>query len=138
VGAQSIDFFPQVGDAAADIPPVDLQLGLAWAPQAHTADPPGSPGPAARLPRQVRPGTRQPRQSILVLRQLDLQGPLPAVRVLRKDVKDQRRSIEQSQLVAEGALEFTLMSRRELVVEDHDIGQQLAGQIARGIDFRFA
>src|SRR3989304_1877114 len=127
VRPQPIDLLAQVGDPSADVPAVDLELGLTGAAQTDSAHSAGPPGAAAGLARQVRPGPRQPRQAVLVLGQLHLQRPFPAVRVLGEDVEDQRRAIAQAQLLPQRVFHLALVPRRALVVEDDDVGQAVLG-----------
>jgi hypothetical protein len=63
---------------------INLQLRFA---RAARADP-------SSLPGQVVPHSGKARQKILQLSQLNLQSTFPAARSLRKDIKNQLRSIE--------------------------------------------
>ena len=106
-----LDVAPQLRDPPADVLAVDLELRLA---AAHPgADP--TAGPAERL----APPT-QPRQQVVQLRQLHLGAALPAARVQREDVEDQRGSVDH--LHAHALLEGPQLAGGELVVEDHDLG----------------
>jgi hypothetical protein len=53
------------------------------------------------------------------------------VRVLGEDVEDQGRPVQHAQVVPEGAFQFALVARRELIIEDDDIGQALIRQVPR-------
>ena len=71
---------------------------------------------AAFLPRQVAPETRQARQQVLQLRQLDLKLALAGARALREDVQNERGAVEH--LAVEGLLQVAALGRGKLVVED--------------------
>ena len=116
----------QVGDAAADLAAVDLQLRFTR--PAHTDAAAGAAGASTGLPRQVGPGTRQARQPVFVLRQLHLHRALARLGVAGEDVKDQRGAIDHLDLLAQYALDLPLLARGKLLVEDHDIGAQLQHQ----------
>jgi hypothetical protein len=82
--ADAFELAFQLCDSLLHASAVHFELRLARSPGAD----------AARLPREVRPHTREPRQQILQLRELDLQPPFPAPRPLREDVENQLRAIE--------------------------------------------
>ena len=110
----------ELGDAAHDPPPVDLELGLAAAE-------PGAD--AAALLRQV--GVRaapQARQPVAQQRQLDLRLALERVGVLGEDVEDHRGAVDRR--AAEQLLEVELLGRRQLVVEHDGVGVDGEAQLA--------
>jgi hypothetical protein len=78
----------QAGDLVADEAAVRLELRLAGA---TGADP-----PLQTL--EVRPLARQPRQEVLVLGELDLEGSLAGVGVLGEDVEDEGGAVEDLDL----------------------------------------
>ena len=98
---QLLELVLELGDAALDPPPVDLELGLAAAEAG--AD-------AAALLREV--GARaaaQPRQPVAQERQLDLGLALERVGVLGEDVEDHRGAVERG--APEQLLEVELLRR---------------------------
>jgi hypothetical protein len=90
--------------------PVSFKLRLTGTAQTDAAD---------RLPFQVRPHPRQPWQSILQLRQFNLQTAFVRHRSPRKDVKDQCRPVEH--LHVQACLDVPELGRREFVIENDDI-----------------
>ena len=60
----------------------------------------------------MRPCARQARQTIFVLRQFDLKRAFAGVGVLGEDVEDQRRAVEDFDLLAEALFQFALVARR--------------------------
>lgn len=74
----------QLVDAAADVTAVALQLALTRSARADAAA-----ETAHRLAH-----TRQTRQNVLVLRQLDLQLALAGARTLCENIEDERRAVE--------------------------------------------
>ncbi len=103
-------------DALPDPAPVGLQLRLTGAPR---------PDPAAQ-PREKDPPSRQPRQEVLELGQLHLQPPLPRARPVGEDVEDQLRAVEG--LDPDRLLDVPLLGRRQLLVDDEEVGVQLLRQ----------
>jgi hypothetical protein len=82
----------------------------------------------------VAPLAGESRQEILVLRQLDLQAAFAGAGASGEDVEDEGSAVED--LDGEGVFEVALLSRAELIVEDHEgvvelgaLGFQL-GQLA--------
>ena len=71
LGSNFLDLLLEVRDATPHLTAIDLQLRLAGAAQPHTARA-AARCRAAALARQMRPGSSQPGQAILVLGQLDL------------------------------------------------------------------
>ncbi len=74
---------------------------------------------AATEARQCRPAPGEARKQVLELRELDLPLALTRARAAREDVENQLRPIDD--LALEFLLELTKLSRRELVVEDHEV-----------------
>ena len=72
---------------------------------------------------EVLPHAPHPRQVVLELCELHLQLPLGRDGVLGEDVEDQLRPVDDSG--REGILERLLLRRRELVVDDEDVGLEL-------------
>jgi hypothetical protein len=94
---------PQLGDAIADLAPVELQRGLARA--------------AAGLAFFARRRLAQARRGIRQARDLDLQARLAALGVAVEDLDDHAGAIEH--LRARGALQVPGLARREVVVHGH-------------------
>ena len=99
---------------------VGFQLGFTWATQAN--------GTAA-LALKMRPATNQPRGHVLQLRQLHLQLALVALCTLRKDVEDQPRAIDHA--AAQQLFQVAFLDRRQLMVDQHQIGIQRRTQVTR-------
>jgi len=59
------------------------------------------------------------------LGQFHLKRALARVRVLGEDVQDQRSSVQNLDIIAEGLLQFALVARRELVIKNHHVGPQV-------------
>ena len=70
------------------------------------------------------PETAHPRQVVLQLRELDLELPFGGHGVLREDVEDQLRAIDDPRL--EGVLELALLHGRKLVVDEQRLGARAA------------
>jgi hypothetical protein len=81
-------------DALACAAAVDLELRLAGAAAAEPCLPTGTGGQA----RHHRVLLDEAREGVAELRELDLQLAVPAGRVLREDVEDQHRAIDNLQL----------------------------------------
>ena len=101
----------QLGDAVADLAPVELELRLAGALAAD----------AAALAVLAAAALAQPRRQVGEPRDLHLQARLAAARVALEDLQDHRRAIEH--LGAGGALEVARLRGREVVVDEHDAGR---------------
>ena len=84
LAAQFINFPAQVAHPSADAPPVHFQPRFARAARADTAAQAGH-GHAV---------TEQARKLIRHLRQFNLQAPLAGLRPLRKNIQNQRRSVD--------------------------------------------
>ncbi len=96
---------------------------------ATDADPTrGAAGATAGLARKVRPGAGQPRQPVLVLRQLNLHRAFACAGMAGKDIEDQRRAVDDLDLLAQHLFQLALLAGREFVVKDDDIGAQLDDQ----------
>ena len=100
----------QLVDLPADVPPVRLQLRLTGAL--------GADGRAAgaALPLQMRPHADEPRQQILVLRQLHLQAALLRLGPLGEDVQNEAAAVQH--LHAAKLRQYTYLGGRQVVVED--------------------
>ena len=70
------------------------------------------------------PHAAHAREVVLELRELDLQLSLGRHRVLREDVEDQLRPVDDARL--ELVLEQALLRRRELVVDDQHLGARVS------------
>jgi succinyl-diaminopimelate desuccinylase len=98
-------------DTRAGEPAVGFELALAG-----TASPDTAAEALEMLPHAAHAG-----QVVLELRELDLELPLGAPRVLREDVEDQLRAIHDAR--AELVLERALLSRAELLVGEEYLGR---------------
>ena len=100
---------PQQRDAPTRQASIRLELRLARASR------PDSTAQAL----EVLPHAAHAREVVLELRELDLQLALRADRVLREDVEDQLRAVDDARLQC--VLERALLHRVELVVDDQDL-----------------
>ena len=133
LAAQLPQPFAQQRDAAPGEAPVCLELRLAGA---AGADAGAEAAGAAAEPLEVLPHPPHPRQVVLELRELDLELPLGAHRVLREDVEDQLRAVDHPRL--ERVLERTLLRRAELVVDDEHLGAGLAVRLLELLELPLA
>ena len=90
-------------------PAVGLELALARAPRAD----------AAAEPLEVLPHAAHAREVVLELRELDLELALARDGVLREDVEDQLRPVDDARV--QGVFESPLLRRRELAVDDEHL-----------------
>src|SRR5690606_36281052 len=95
-----------------------LELGLTRTAKTDTTD---------ALPGKVGPHAGQARQTVLQLRQLDLETPLVRLRATREDVEDERRSVDHLEL--ERLLEVALLRRGEVAVDEDHVVVQLVEQL---------
>ena len=103
-----LDLALEAGDAVADEASVGLELRLAGAAGAD----------GAFEPLEVAPLAGEPRQEVLVLRQLDLEAAFAGPGTFGEDVEDEGSAVEDLDL--EGVFQLALLRRAELVVEDDD------------------
>ena len=80
---------------------------------------------SARLPRKVRPHSRQTREQILQLREFDLQPPFPTARALRKDVENELRAIQH--FARKKIFQIAALRGRKLVIENDRRDLLIAG-----------
>src|SRR5262249_2980100 len=99
-------------DPASCLAAVALELGLAGAARAD----------AAAEPLEMLPHAPHARQVVLELRQLHLELALGSHRVLREDVQDQLRSVDDARV--QGVLEEALLDRVELIVDEQGFGAE--------------
>src|SRR5262249_23267283 len=89
---------------------------------------------AAAEAREVPVAAGQPRQQVLQLGELDLRARLARARVQREDVEDEARAVEHPHVVAPRLLEVPHLTRRKLVVEDHEASPLGAGGLTDLLD----
>ena len=77
----------ELRNLATNLTAIYLKLCLTWSPQANATSTTAR-APATSLPSQVRPLTGQSRKTVFILRQLDLNGPLTGLCVLRENIED--------------------------------------------------
>ena len=94
-----------------DFAAVRLQLGFTGATSADAA---------AEL-RHLHTASRQARQQVLQLRQFHLQLAFAGARVAGKDIENELGAVDHSHV--ERALQVTLLRRRQLVIEDDQVGR---------------
>src|SRR5581483_4253827 len=113
-------------DAAPREPAVALELRLAGAARPDAA--------AEAL--QVLPHAAHPRQVVLELCELDLELPLGRCRVLREDVQDQLRAVDDTRV--QRVLEVTLLRRVEIVVDEEAFRARIAKALFELLELPFA
>jgi hypothetical protein len=85
----------------------------------------------------VAPHSAQPGQDILKLRKLNLQATLASCRVHAKDVKDERRAVDDLDWFAYDLLEVGLLRWRELIIKDHYISIKVVHVGNKFLNFAF-
>ena len=99
-----------------------------------------SPGPlradAAAQPRQRLARADQPRQQVFQLRELDLQLAFARAGAPREDVENQLRAIDD--LAIEALVQLAQLRRRQLVVEDDDVGVGFGRGLRQHVDLAAA
>ena len=98
--AHFLQIFAQSSHALADAVTVNFQLLFAGAAQSDAAVATAASA-AASLACKVRPLPREPRQTILILRQLHLQGAFARLGVLCENIEDQCRAVEHGHVFAQ-------------------------------------
>jgi hypothetical protein len=91
---------------------------------------------AAFLPGQMAPEARQSRKQMLQLRQFNLQFALFRAGALRKNVKDQRRAIQD--FAVEYPFQIAALGGRKFVVEDHRVDIRAAAMLGEFVGLAFA
>src|ERR1039457_7193623 len=91
---------------------------------------------AALLPRQVAPETRQARQQMLELSQLDLELALAGAGALGENVENERGAVED--LAIEGPLQIATLGRGKLVIKDDGIDIRLVANPGEFLRLAFA
>src|SRR5439155_7238287 len=109
-----------------DQPAVGLELGFA---RTAGAD-------AAGLALEMLPQAGQAGQGVLKLRELDLESRLASARAPGEDVEDQLGAVDH--LAVERLLEVAHLRRRQIVVEDHEIGVPLRRERLELLDLALA
>ena len=107
---------PQEDDPPAGDPPVGLELRLA---RTARPDARAERAGAAAEPLEVLPHAAHARKVVLELRELDLELALGGHSVLREDVEDQLRAVDDARL--QRVLEQPLLRRLELVVDEQHL-----------------
>ena len=105
----------ELGDAVADAAAIELERALAGALAADAAA--HAVAAAAAL--------AQPRREVAQPRDLDLQARLAGLRVAVEDLEDHARAIEH--VDAGRLLEVALLGRREVVIDEDDLGARAGG-----------
>src|SRR5262249_16349810 len=82
---------------------------------------------AAAKPRHRRAASCEARQHVVQLRQLDLQLALASSGSLREDIQNKLVAVQQRHV--QRALQVALLRRRELAVEDHQVGFVKVNQV---------
>ena len=124
-------------DAFADQPPVDLQLLLAGTAGADGADRPRrgtTAGAGDRI--QVRPHPRQAGVGVFQLGQLNLEFGLLGLGPRGEDIEDQLAAVHH--LDANGLLQLANLGRRQVVVEDDDVGFEALDALSKLLGLAFA
>jgi hypothetical protein len=82
----------------------------------------------------VGPRTGQARQAVFVLREFDLQHTFSRAGVLCEDIQDQCGTVQHSQVITKDCFKLALVTGRELLVEEYDIGKRLIRLAANFLD----
>jgi hypothetical protein len=106
----SFDLLLDVPDAPINLSPVGFQLSFARSAGANAA---------AKL-RHLHTTPGQPRKHVFELRKFDLQLALTSAGVPREDIEDQLGAINNAGV--NNALDIALLRRREIVVEQNNVG----------------
>ena len=121
-----VDLVLQRFHAHANAPAIRFELGFAGTPRAD----------AAAEPRQRLARSDEARQKVLQLGELDLQLAFSRAGAPREDVQDQLRAIDH--LAIEPLVELAQLRRRQLVVEDHQVGVGFGRGLRQHIDLAAA
>ena len=124
--AHDFDLVLQRLHADADAPAIRFELGFAGAPRAD----------AAAKTRQRLARSDQPRQQVLQLRELDLQLAFARAGAPREDVENQLRAIDD--LAIETLVQLAQLRRRQLVVEDDEVGVGFGRGVRQHVDLAAA
>ncbi len=128
----------QGGDAFSDESPVDLELGLAWAAQTHTAHAARTSRRTTSLSSEVSPCARKPRQAIFILRQLNLQNTFARGGVLGKDIQNQSGAVQNPHFRPQSFFQLSLVPRRQFIVKDDQVCQGFFHQSGQFLNFAAA
>src|SRR5262249_20382121 len=131
-GAHLRDVALEARDPRADATPVCLNLGLARPAQTHTATGTAATAAAAGLARKRLAPTTQRREEVLQLGQLDLSLAFAALGVLREDVEDQGRPVDDLDL--DLLLKRAQLRRRELAIANNGVGAGAQNDPAQLLD----
>ena len=124
VGSNVGKLATQHGDAVANETTVDLELAFALAKARANA--------AARpVLGKVRPHAAQTRVKVLQLGHLHLQLALMGLGMQAEDVENERRAVDDLVLHPQNALDVCLLRRRQLGVEDDDVGIAALCEVAQ-------
>jgi hypothetical protein len=107
--ADGLDLIFQLGDPPPDFSPVDFELRFTRPAQPHAGGTTTSCS-TAHLARKVAPLAGEPGKPVLVLRQLHLQSAFSRPRMLREDIQDERRPIDDLNVFSECLFEFALVA----------------------------
>ena len=121
-----VDLVLQRLHAHADAPAIRFELGFAGTPGAD----------AAAETRQRLARSDQARQQVLQLGELDLQLAFARAGAPREDVEDQLRAIDH--LAIEPLVELAQLRRRQLVVEDDEVGVGFGRSLRQHLDLAAA
>ena len=119
-------------DFLFDFAAVNLKLGFAGSSKTHATHRTSSTSSAACLPGKMRPGTGQPGEPVAILRQLHLQHPLTCAGMLRENIQNQRRPIDDLLSMPQFFFKFPLVPGRKLFIKKDDFSVQL---ICHQLDF---
>src|SRR5215475_7385452 len=115
-----------MADTPEDLAPIGFKLRFTWTT---------CPNAAAEL-RHLYAPSREARQNIVELRQLDLQLTFTAPRMAREDVEDKLRAIDHPS--ADFVFDISLLRRRKLVVHQHQVGLRRSDGARDFLELAFA
>ena len=113
-----------------DAPPRDATVGL----ELRLARAPGADAAAETL--EVLPHAAHAREVVLELRELDLELAFRTHRVLREDVEDQLRAVDDTRLQL--VLEQPLLRRRQFVVDEQHLGMSVPVRLLQLVELSLA
>ena len=124
VGSDVGKLATQHGNAVANEATVDLELAFALAKARANAA-------ACPVFGKVSPHAAQARVEVLQLSHLHLQLALMGLGMQAEDVEDERRTVDDLVLHSQDTLDVCLLRRRQLSIEDDDVGIAALCEVAQ-------
>ncbi len=115
----------ELRDFASNLAAVHFKLRFTRATQPNTARSAACCA-TSHLPRKVGPLTSQARKAVFILRQLNLERSLTSLCMLRKNIENQRRTIQYLNSFTKCLFKLALVPWRQLIVKNHHARAQLS------------